>query len=49
MFTFQGLILEIQNALATAQLDSYIEIVDIAQRVEDSLTKLREYQKVPKN
>ena len=41
----KGLTLEIQDALVTAQLDSYIEAVEIAQRVEDSLAKLREHQK----
>ena len=32
----QGLTLEIQDALTTAQLESYVKAVELAQRVEDS-------------
>ena len=44
----QGLTLEIQDALTTARLGSYVEAVEMAQRTENSKAQLREYRKSQK-
>ena len=41
----QGLTLEIQDALTTARLGTYVEAVEMAQRTENSKAQLREYRK----
>ena len=41
----QGLTLKIQDTLTTAQLESYVKAVELAQRVEDSQARVREYRK----
>ena len=39
----QGLTLEIQDALVTANVETYAAVVEIAQRIEDSKAKVREF------
>ena len=41
----QGLTVEIQDALVTARVDTYAELVKMAQRVKDSKAKVRELQR----
>ena len=40
----QGLTIEIQDALVTARVETYAELVEMAQRIEDSKAKVRELQ-----
>ena len=40
----QGLTKEIQDASVTARVEKYAELVKMAQRIEDSKTKVRELQ-----
>ena len=44
----QGLTMEIQNALVTARVETYAEMVEMAQRIEDSKAKVRELQNARK-
>ena len=39
----QGLTVEIQDALVTANVETYTAVVKIAQRIEDSKAKVREF------
>ena len=42
----QGLNVEIQDALVTARVDTYAEIVKMAQRIENNKVKVREFKNV---
>ena len=39
----QGLNVEIQDALVTARVDTYAEVVEMTQRIEDSKARVREF------
>ena len=42
----QGLNVKIQDALVTARVDTYSEMVEIAQRIKNCKAKVREFQNV---
>ena len=44
----QGLSIEIQDALVTARVETYVEMVEMAQRVENSKVKVREFHNARK-
>ena len=39
----QGLNVKIQDALVTAKIDTYAEMVEMAQQIEDSKAKVKEF------
>ena len=39
----QGLNVEIQDALVTAKIDTYVEVVEMTQRIEDNKAKVKEF------
>ena len=45
----QGLKVEIQDALVTAKVDTYAELVELALRVEDSQAKVKEFHNLKKS
>ena len=45
----QGLKVEIQDALVTTNVDTYAELVELTQRVEDNQAKIKEFQNSKKS